>query len=141
MRHRIILVCEWGAQVTGSGCCGRLGGANDELGDGEAFRKNRTEMEAMGMVYRALHEALVDEDVELTIVDPRNMVWLVPALVRDAWRRGLSLRETWKSIRGGVSYNSVVLDGKVLFRGQVPSPDEAVSAVRDELEGVRSVGG
>ena len=42
MTHRIILVREWDAQVTGSGCCGKLGGANDELGDGECFRENRT---------------------------------------------------------------------------------------------------
>lgn len=140
MTHRIILVREWDTRVTGSGCCGRLGGANDELGDGLAFRRNRTEMEAMGLVYRALREELADEDLELTIVDPRNMVWLVPALARDARRRGLSLRETWRNIRGGVSYNAVVLDGKVLFRGRVPNPDEAVSAVKGDLEEARSGG-
>ena len=46
-QHRIILVREWDSQVTGSGCCGRLGGQNHEFGDAETFAANRREMEAM----------------------------------------------------------------------------------------------
>ena len=124
---------EWDAQLAASGCCGRLGGQNTELGDSETFAANRSEMEAMGEVYRALRAELFDEDAEITVVDPRNMVWLVPALWRDTRRRGLGLKEAWGQLQRGVSYTSIVVDGKVLFSGRVPSVEDAVAAVEEEL--------
>lgn len=135
--HRIILVREWDSQTAASGCCGRLGGENNELGDPDTYRHNREEMEKMGRVYRALRRELFDEEVEMTVVDPRNMVWLIPSVLKDARKRGLSIRETFRQVNRGVSYNAVILDGKVLFSGHIPEPDEAVAAVRsglDELE-------
>lgn len=135
MEHRIILVREWDAQVSASGCCGRLGGKHSEFGEGEAYAHNRVEMERMGEVYRALKKDLFDEDVELTVVDPRNAIWLVPALLKDARRNGLSIRDMWRGVTKGVSYNSIVMDGKVLFSGNIPKPEDAVAAVRSEISG------
>jgi hypothetical protein len=134
MNHRIILVREWDAQLAASGCCGRLGGQNTELGDTETFAANRSEMEAMGEVYRALRAELFDEDAEITVVDPRNMVWLVPTLLKDAHRRGLGLREIWSQLRRGVSYTAIIVDGKTLFNGRIPPVEDAVAAVKKELE-------
>ncbi len=134
MMHRIILVREWDAQLAASGCCGRLGGQNTELGDTETFAANRREMEAMGEVYRALRAELFDEDAEIAVVDPRNAVWLVPTLLKDARRRGLGLKETWGQLRRAVSYNSIIVDGKVLFSGRIPPVEDAVAAVKKELE-------
>ncbi|MEW6635977.1 MAG: hypothetical protein AB1425_04095 [Actinomycetota bacterium] len=131
-RHRVILVREWDAQVTGSGCCGRLGGQDHEFGDPETFATNRCEMEAMGEVYRALRAEF--EDLEITVVDPRNAVWLIPAVVRDARGRGLPVLEIWRQLKGSVSYNAVIFDGKVLFSGRVPTAEDAVAAVRSEFE-------
>lgn len=134
MTHRIILVREWDAQLAASGCCGRLGGENTELGDKETFAANRCEMEAMGEVYRALRADLFDEDAEITVVDPRNMVWLVPALLKDARKRGFGIKETWDHLRRGVSYTAVIVDGRTLFSGRIPEVEDAVTAVRKEIE-------
>ncbi len=134
MTHRIILVREWDAQLAASGCCGRLGGQNTELGDAETFAANRSEMEAMGEVYRALRAEFSKEDAEIAVVDPRNMVWLVPTLFKDARRRGLSLWEAMTQLRRGVSYNSIIVDGKVLFSGRIPPVEDAVDAAKKELE-------
>ena len=133
MTHRIILVREWDAQLAASGCCGRLGGVNSELGDEDTFAANRCEMEAMGEVYRALKAEPFDEDVEITVVDPRNMVWLVPALLKDARRRGLGAKEIWDNVRRGVSYTAIIVDGKTLFSGRIPPVEDAVAAVKKEL--------
>ena len=134
MTHRIVLVREWDAQLAASGCCGRLGGQDTELGDTETFAANRSEMEAMGEVYRALRAELFDEEVEITVVDPRNMVWLLPTLFKDARRRGLGLGEVWNQLRRGVSYTAIIVDGKALFSGRIPPVEEAVAAVKKELE-------
>ncbi len=139
MMHRIILVREWDSQTSSSGCCGKLGGENTELGDPDTYRHNRVEMEKMGKVYRALREDLFDEEVEMTVVDPRNMIWLIPSVLRDARKRGLSLGESFKQINKSVSYNAVILDGKVLFSGHIPEPEEAVRAIRSELDALEPV--
>ena len=136
MRHRVLLVREWDSQTSGSGCCGRLDGEQSGLGDAETWRHNRVEMEAMGRVYRALRDRIDERaglDVDITVVDPRNAVWLVPAILRDARRRGMPAREVLTQVRRGVSYNAVVVDGLVLWSGTVPDPDEAVPAVLDAL--------
>lgn len=133
MEHRIILVREWDAQMSSSGCCGRLGGENHELGDADTYAHNRREMEAMGAVYMALKRELFDVDAEVVIVDPRNMVWLIPAILHDARRVGMPLGGTLSQLARGVSYNSVIADGRVLFHGHVPGVEEAVAAVRGQL--------
>ncbi len=138
MLHRIILVREWDAQVSASGCCGRLGGENSELGEKETFAANRCEMEAMGEVYRALKAELFDEDAEITVVDPRNMVWLVPTLLKDARKRGFGVKEIWSHLRRGVSYTAIIVDGKTLFSGRIPKVEDAVRAVREEISSAES---
>lgn len=139
MLHRILLVREWDSQTAASGCCGRLGGEGSELGEAasESYAHNRREMERMGEVYRALKEELFDEEVEISVVDPRNQVWLIPNVLKDARKSGMGFSDAIAQLRRGVSYNSVILDGKTLFHGYVPSPEEAVHAVREEL-GVRA---
>ncbi len=43
----------------------------------------------MGESYSALRERLDPAEVELTVVDPRNTVWLLPAIRRDRRKREL----------------------------------------------------
>lgn len=132
-QHRVLLVREWDSQHSGSGCCGRLGGADSDVGGAASFARNRCEMEAMGEVYRALRPLLDREQVDLQVVDPRNSVWLIPSIWRDARRRGMSRGDAWTQVKRGVSWTSIVVDGRVLFSGGVPGPDEAVEAVKAEL--------
>lgn len=134
MRHQILLVREWDSQTGSSGCCGRLGG--DELGGRSEFERNRCEMESMGTVYRALKQELSDDEVEINVVDPRNMTWLVPSLWRSARRRNMPVREILTQLSRGVSYSSIVVDGRVLFSREAPAPEEAVDAVRAEIKAV-----
>lgn len=133
MRHRVLLVREWDVQMGSSGCCGRLGGPASDLCEADSFSRARVGMEAMGAVYRALLAEFGDERLELTVVDPRNTAAIVPIIYRDARRRGLSVRQALQQVRRGVATGAVVLDGKVLRSGGLPTPDEAVAAVRAEL--------
>ena len=130
--HQLILVREWDIQHTGSGCCGRVGG-DVELCDRAAFARSRAEMEHVGEVYQALHRTFGDR-LELTVVDPRNTMWLLPTVYRAARRRGVRPREAIRTMARSTANGAIVLDGKVLFDGKLPaSPVEAVAAVRAEL--------
>jgi hypothetical protein len=48
----------------------------------------RENIQRVGESYSALRECLDPAEVELTVVDPRNTVWLLPAIRRDRRKRG-----------------------------------------------------
>ncbi|HEX6255113.1 MAG TPA: hypothetical protein VFZ70_04820 [Euzebyales bacterium] len=132
-QHRILLVREWDSQTSGSGCCGRLGGEDCDVGHPDTFAHSRSLMEAMGAVYRALRAELPRRTVDITVVDPRNMVWLVPSILRDGRRRGMGPGELWRQLTGGVRNGAIVVDGRALFAHDYENTDDAVDAVLREL--------
>jgi hypothetical protein len=87
----------------------------------------------MGAVYRAIRAEWPADEVEISVVDPRNMIWLVPAIWRDARNRGMAPGAVWRQIRQGVAQNAIVVDGRVVLTGTVPHPEEALAAVRAAL--------
>lgn len=137
--HRVLLVREWDEQTSGSGCCGRLGSEvvgslTDHAAAAEdPYARNRAAMERFGVVYRALRDRYSEDDVELTVVDPRNAIWLAPTIWRDARRRGLSAREALRQVAGGTASRALVCDGVALRMGDVPTADDAVAAVERDL--------
>jgi len=135
-RPHIILVRQWDTQMTGSGCCGKLGGAGSMVGDADAFSAARADMEAMGAVYRALRDAF-GEAVTITVADPRNLVWLLPTLIRDGWRAS-GPAGAWRALRHGFAPGAIIADGHVLFSHRIPTPGEAREAVGRILEGART---
>ncbi len=132
--HRVVLVREWDEQMSGSGCCGRLGGEGTDLGEAATYADTRLGMEQMGIVYRALRAAFDEEQLAIEVVDPRNMVYLLPALIADARRRGLRGRQIWHLLRRGVRQHAVIVDGLLVHPGGVPPDAEyVVAAVRREV--------
>lgn len=129
-----MLVRQWDQQLGGSGCCGRLDAdavrsVNPEQEN--PFAYCRADMERTGSVYTALRERFTDDEVELVVVDPRNTVWLLPAVWRDARRRGLSVRDTLRQVNAATSPCALVCDGLVL--GTDAAPEAAVAAVETDL--------
>lgn len=132
--HRVVLVRQWDQQLGGSGCCGRLDGESvRELHDQaeQPYAHCRTDMETIGAVYRALRSRFRAEEVELTVVDPRNTAWVLPAVWRAARGRGLSLRDTLRQVNAATRACAVVCDGLVLDCGT--EPRRVVAAVAADL--------
>jgi hypothetical protein len=135
--HRVLLVREWDQQTTGSGCCGRLEGGESELSDAADFGTTRPDMEAMGAIYRTLRARFAADEVDVQVVDPRNLTYLAPTLVRDARRRGAPWRQTLTELRRGVGQGAIVVDGHVVSTGVIPAPERAVDLVEAELAASR----
>lgn len=131
--HHVLLVRSWDEQMSGSGCCGRLGGLSNELGRAGDFAPQRCDMEDMGHVYRALRGVL-PADTELTVVDPRNAVWLVPQILRQSWGRGLRGTQLLREVHRGTATTAVVVDGLTVVWGHLPPVDEVVRRVLDGLD-------
>lgn len=133
-RHRVVLVRQWDQQMGGSGCCGRISSEAvrtvTDIAD-DPYEYCRPDMERMGSVYRALRARFDEDEVDLTVVDPRNTAWILPAIWRDARRRGLSVRETLKQINAATTARALVCDGKLIAVDL--DPDQAVAAVEADF--------
>lgn len=135
-RHRVLLVREWDTSMSGSGCCGRLSNdAVQTLADDAAnpYGPVRADMRRVGAAYQALRERFADEELEITVVDPRNGIWLVPAIWRDARHRGLSAREALRQANAATAPCALVCDGLVLGVAASADPRAVVAAVEADL--------
>lgn len=126
-RPSVILVREWEAQMSSSGCCGRLEGDFLAPGGERCFPERREVMEAMGPLYRDLRDRYGDA-LDLHVVDPRNLGTLVGLLLEQvrAGRVG-----PWTALRTlfGLSVTTVIVNGEVLCRGRWPSVEEVEAAL------------
>jgi hypothetical protein len=134
--HRVLLVRQWDQQVGGSGCCGRFSSVSAEslcstAGD-DPYAHARADMEVMGAVYRSVRDRYSDDQVEVTVVDPRNTAWLLPAIWRDARRRGLGRLAALRQVHRGTSPCAVVCDGLVIAT-DVADPGQALAAIEADL--------
>jgi hypothetical protein len=129
MTSRVVLVRQARSRSgAGGGCCS---------GDVRPFDAGGEHAhplvdDEVGAVYRALREVLPSE-VAVEVVSPSNWLWLLPALARDGRRRGMHGRALRRSVRSGIAAPSLVVDGAVLFSGELPDPEVAVAAVEAEL--------
>lgn len=127
MGARVLLIREAAQQMSSSGCCGRLeGDAVYWAPEGCVFPERRAEMERAGAIYRALRERFGGE-VEVQLVDPRNVLSWLPIVIRDARQRGRGWRSVWRVLRG-LATSGVVIDGELAFRG-LPEPEQVVQAL------------
>lgn len=124
MRPSVLLIREWEAQMSGSGCCGRLEG-DFLVCDGQSLVPERREvMERMGPLYRALRERLGDS-ADIEVVDPRN-VTLFFLLIRDFRRYRVGLWEALGTL-ARIPVQAVVVNGRIVARGTWPDAEEVVA--------------
>ena len=130
-RPSVIFVREWDQQLSSSGCCGRVEG--DFLGTGtvreRVFSERRECMQDVGVLYRALRDEF-GEDVEIRVLDPRNLVSLVPILWGEGRRHGVPVPERLATVLR-VSVNMLIVNGRIVARGGWPGPSELLDRVSD----------
>ena len=122
-RASVLLIREWDRQMSSSGCCGRLEGDFFLTPSaGECFPERRRTMEAVGRLYREIRESWGDR-VEIAVIDPRNMISLLPLLVRDFRAHRVPAGERIRTLLR-VPVVGVIVNGRLVARGRVPHVDE-----------------
>lgn len=155
-RPSVIFVREWEQQMSSSGCCGRVEGDFLDFGSVEAgdsddappsscerdrvFAERRKEMEEVGVLYRAVRDRF-GEDVDIRVVDPRNLLSLIPILWQEGRRHGVPVGETLRSLLR-LSVNMVIVNGRIVARNEWPDADELIELVEasSESHGTAPVG-
>lgn len=132
-RPSVVLVREWEQQMSSSGCCGRLEGDVLLQQGVRCFPERREVMEEVGPLYRALR-ARWGDDIDVHVVDPRNLPTLLGLLWRDVRAGRVGPLGAVRTLFG-VSVTSVIVDGRIVSRGRWPTPDEVGAALGlDEAE-------
>ena len=129
-RPSVLLIREWEEQTTGSGCCGRVEGDFLTHKGEPTFPERRACMEAMAPLSRTLREKFGDT-IELQVVDPRNPA-LIFLLLRDFWAFRVGFIEALKTI-GLLPVQAVVVNGRLLSRGEWPDPPEVVRILEETM--------
>lgn len=138
MRERIpsvIMVRESEEQLSGSGCCGRLEGEFLVCREGPVFAERRAQIEAMGPLYRGLRTRFGD-DLEIQVVDPRNLLSLIFLLVRDFLRYRVGVVEAIRTVTR-LPVQAVLVNGRLVSRGPWPDP----RSLSHRIDQIRSVAG
>ena len=121
----IILIRETDAQLTGSGCCGKLEGDNAKFNDSFVFAETRQIMETMGDVLQTLTKRFSDS-IEISVVDPRNFLYLYPKILKDVLVFRPSLKSTLKALFMMIAVPSIIINGEI-FRTSDFSNNEEVA--------------
>ncbi|MCH7673634.1 hypothetical protein IH879_01615 [candidate division KSB1 bacterium] len=121
----IILIRETDAQLTGSGCCGKLEGDNAKFNDSFVFAETRKIKETMGDVFQTLTKRFSDS-IEISVVDPRNFLYLYPKILKDVFVFRPSLKSTLKALFMMIAVPSIIINGEI-FRTSDFSNNEEVA--------------
>lgn len=91
-------------------------------------------MEAMGEIYRRLKEAFDAESVKVSLIDPRDRLWLWWHASRAALRHGASWRDFFRAFALAFTFPAVIINGRLVFSGEIPNPEAVDEAVRAHLQ-------
>jgi len=121
----IILIRETDAQLTGSGCCGKLEGDNTKFSNAFVFAETRQIKETMGEILQSLTKRFSDS-IEITVVDPRNFLYLYPKILKDVMVFRPSLKSSLKALFMMIAVPSIIINGEI-FRTSYFSNNEEVA--------------
>jgi hypothetical protein len=96
-------------------------------------------MEAMGPLYRDLRSRYGD-DLEITVVDPRNLISVLALLVRDTRAHGLGILSALGTMFR-IKLNTVIVNGRLITRGQWPESARVYAALGDPPAGWEEAAG
>ena len=123
----VLMISDRPEQMTGSGCCGKVKGDPSISGADRAFHEAAKIREEMGLLYRTVrqlfHREVEQGLVTLTIVDPRNQLYLVPKLWRDVLRYRPGWRDGLRTMFQIFSLPAIVVNGRALPNHEQITPD------------------
>jgi hypothetical protein len=122
-----------------SDCAGSLEGI-EAFGSREVpdYSSARQIMNETGALYRALRERFADQ-IDIDVVDPRNAPYLLPALVADYRRYRPSVRAFLKTLFLGITPASIIINGVVRYRNELPSAETLIADVSECLDAMGQV--
>ncbi len=127
-RPSIIIIRETDAQLTGSGCCGKLEGDNARFNNSFVFAEARRIKETMGDVLQTLAKRF-SESIQISVVDPRNFLYLYPKILKDVLVFRPPLKSTLKAVFMMIAVPSIVINGEIFRTNYFLNKEEIVQKI------------
>ena len=139
MKPRVLLIREGAETLSCSDCAGSLEGI-DAFGSREVpdYSSVRQVMNETGALYRALRERFADQ-IDLDVVDPRNLPYLIPTLVADYRRYKPSVPAFLKTLFLGITPASIIINGVARYKNDLPSAETLIADVSECLDAMGQV--
>lgn len=117
----------------GPGCCGRIGSDGAIWASDTAIFAERLErFNRLAEINQAVRAAF-DHGVEVTVIDPRNIISFIPLVIRDAIRHRVPVIEALRALFA-TSVMTGVFNGQLLFSGEIPPAAEVLRVMRKIAE-------
>jgi hypothetical protein len=107
------------------------------FGGNDLFIESRKIMIHMGEIYRYLAHKFGDS-IELEIIDPRNSISFFALLLREKRVRKLGWDSFIHTALNGQSKQSIIINGQLFSKGELPSLQDIVARIEDIKQGVSS---
>ncbi|RMF86704.1 MAG: hypothetical protein D6741_21545 [Planctomycetota bacterium] len=139
----IVLIRDGAEQLTGSGCCGVLTDDDPTVRRQNVFRETRRDQEHFGILHRTVTrlftKEIADGELDVTIVDPRNQLYLVSRLTTDVFRYRPGIKAALATVLQLFSVPAVVVNGRIISSRRRPTtPDQLCHVIREHLRRPRS---
>ncbi|HSE83633.1 MAG TPA: hypothetical protein VLB01_03705 [Thermodesulfobacteriota bacterium] len=85
--------------------------------------------EECGRLHREITERLAEDEVEIIQIEPRIYFYLMPKVLKDVLKFNPSLVSALRTIFFWYPVPTVIVNGKLLGAGRVPSIDEVLSEI------------
>lgn len=129
LKASVLVIREIAEQLSASDCCGKLGPEQipraQSLGP---LEDPRVRHERAGALAEGLRRRL-GERAEVHQVDPRNLAYLVPKLVRDYWVYRPPLGAFARAVFLFFSPPALIVNGRVLASRELPDEARALALV------------
>lgn len=122
--HRILLVGPWRGGSAGGGCCGAgPEGIGCDTAHDTAHDTRHDGPSHAAAIVRDLR-AMAGDGVDVQLVDPRNTMYLIPTVYRDARASGRGRRDALTQAMRSTTPWALVVDGAVVSRsGPLPAAE------------------
>ncbi|MFT5239317.1 MAG: hypothetical protein ACI9OU_000978 [Candidatus Promineifilaceae bacterium] len=125
----LIFIRETAEQLTGSACCGKVEGDAADSDTSANFRATRADQYSHAALIRFIRDRFGAEGAQapdITIVDPRNQLYLGPKLIREVFRHRPHGLSGLRTVLQCFAVPAIILNGRVIASGNAAPDPEAI---------------
>jgi len=123
--NSLIFIRENEGQLTGSDCCGKMGGDWRVENDQPIFEEQRKVISTIAPLFLAIKDRFKDR-IEISNVDPRNQLFLFPKIFADFLRHKRFSFAVFRSLFMMYRLPAIIFNGELKYSGVLPSESELI---------------
>ena len=124
--HSLIFIRENEGQLTGSDCCGKMEGDWRVENGQPIFEEQRKVISTIAPLFLAIKDRFKDK-IEISIVDPRNQLFLFPKIFRDFLCYKRFSFAVFRSLFMMYRLPAIIINGELKYSGKLPSESELIA--------------